>query len=163
MEKNTSMVKETSPSTRVKIINKSKHPLPWYQHSGDSGMDIMANLEEPVTLKPLERKLIHTGIYVALPPGTEIQVRPRSGLALKHGITVLNTPGTVDDGYRNEVGVILVNLSSEPYTVEDGERIAQLVFSRVDKIDEWEEVEEFTEEDMNNDRGLNGYGSSGKF
>ena len=162
------MEQETKPSLhikneRIKIINKSKNPLPSYAHVGDSGMDIRAMLDEPVTLMPLERKLIPTGIYVALPPNTEIQVRPRSGLALKHGITVLNTPGTVDSGYRNEIGVILVNLSSEPYTVQDGERIAQLVFSRVDKIEFWDEVTEFTEEDLNNDRGMNGYGSSGKF
>ena len=154
-------IKQFLPS--VRIINKSKHGLPCYQHEGDSGMDIRADLDEPVTLMPLERKLIHTGIYVALPPNIEIQVRPRSGLALKHGITVLNTPGTVDSDYRNEIGVILVNLSNEPYTVEDGERIAQLVFAKVLKVGELIQVEEFTEQDLDNDRGLNGYGSSGRF
>ena len=147
---------------KIKIINKGKHELPFYKHTGDSGMDVKANLSEPVTLQPLERKLIHTGIYVCLPDGYEIQVRPRSGLALKHGITVLNTPGTVDSKYRDEIGVILVNLSNEPYTVEDGERIAQFVLSSVDKVLEWEEVTEFTEEDLKEDRG-GGYGHSGRF
>jgi len=143
----------------VKIVNKSKFPLPKYAKEGDSGMDVRANIEVAVTLQPLERKLIPTGIYVDLPKNTEIQVRPRSGLALKRGITVLNTPGTVDEGYINEIGVILINLSNEPQIIEPGERIAQLVAATVTHM-ELEEVSEITKQ---TDRGGSGYGGSGRF
>lgn len=143
----------------VKIVNKSKFSLPKYAKEGDSGMDVRANIEEAVTLQPLERKLIPTGIYVDLPKNTEIQVRPRSGLALKRGITVLNTPGTVDEGYINEIGVILINLSNEPQIIEPGERIAQLVAATVTHM-ELEEVSEITKQ---TDRGGSGYGDSGRF
>lgn len=143
----------------VKIVNKSKFPLPTYAKEGDSGMDVRANIEEAIVLQPLERKLIPTGIYVDLPKNTEIQVRPRSGLALKRGLTVLNTPGTVDEGYTNEIGVILINLSNEPQTIEPGERIAQLVAATVTHM-ELEEVSEITKQ---TDRGGTGYGDSGRF
>lgn len=143
----------------VKIVNKSKFPLPAYAKEGDSGMDVRANIEEAIVLQPLERKLIPTGIYVDLPKNTEIQVRPRSGLALKRGLTVLNTPGTVDEGYTNEIGVILINLSNEPQTIEPGERIAQLVAATVTHM-ELEEVSEITKQ---TDRGGTGYGDSGRF
>ena len=143
----------------VKIVNKSKFPLPAYAKEGDSGMDVRANIEEAIVLQPLERKLIPTGIYVDLPKSTEIQVRPRSGLALKRGLTVLNTPGTVDEGYTNEIGVILINLSNEPQTIEPGERIAQLVAATVTHM-ELEEVSEITKQ---TDRGGTGYGDSGRF
>lgn len=143
----------------VKIVNKSKFPLPAYAKEGDSGMDVRANIEEVIVLQPLERKLIPTGIYVDLPKNTEIQVRPRSGLALKRGLTVLNTPGTVDEGYTNEIGVILINLSNEPQTIEPGERIAQLVAATVTHM-ELEEVSEITKQ---TDRGGTGYGDSGRF
>ena len=113
----------------VKIINKSHHPLPGYATPLSAGMDIRANLTEPVVLKPLERKLIPTGLYIALPEGYEAQMRPRSGLALKHGITLLNTPGTIDADYRGEIGIILINLSSESFTINDGERICQMVIT----------------------------------
>ena len=143
----------------VKIVNKSKFPLPAYAKEGDSGMDVRANIEEAIVLQPLERKLIPTGIYVDLPKNTEIQVRPRSGLALKRGLTVLNTPGTVDEGYTNEIGVILINLSNESQTIEPGERIAQLVAATVTHM-ELEEVSEITKQ---TDRGGTGYGDSGRF
>ena len=143
----------------VKIVNKSKYPLPAYAKEGDSGMDVRANIDGAVILQPLERKLIPTGIYVDLPKNTEIQVRPRSGLALKRGLTVLNTPGTVDEGYTNEIGVILINLSNEPQVIEPGERIAQLVAATVTHM-ELEEVSEITKQ---TDRGGTGYGDSGRF
>ena len=114
---------------KVQIINKSHHPLPAYATTQSAGMDIRANLSEPVEIKPLERKLIPTGLYIALPDGYEAQMRPRSGLAIKHGITLLNTPGTIDADYRGEIGVILVNLSNEPFVVNDGERICQMVIA----------------------------------
>lgn len=142
----------------LKIVNKSKNPLPSYAHIGDSGMDIRANLDEEIQLKPLERRLIPTGIYVDIPEGYEIQVRPRSGLALKNGLTVLNTPGTIDAGYTNEIGIILINLSSEVQTIVPGERIAQLVLMEVTKANIIE-VEEINKE---TDRGLDGYGSTGR-
>ena len=145
---------------KLKIINKSKHSLPNYKHIGDSGMDVIANLENSVVLKPLQRALIPTGLYVELPVGYEIQVRPRSGLALKEGLTVLNTPGTVDSGYRGEIGVIMVNLSDETRTIIDGERIAQIVLAKVEKIEGWEEIIEFKDE---TDRGEGGYASTGMF
>ena len=114
---------------KIKIINKSHHPMPAYATPQSAGMDIRANLTEPVELKPLERKLIPTGLYIALPEGYEAQLRPRSGLALKHGLTLLNSPGTIDADYRGEIGVILVNLSAEPFTIADGERICQMVIT----------------------------------
>ena len=120
---------------KIKIINRSHHPLPAYATSLSAGMDLRANIEEPITLRPLERKLIPTGLFMALPPGFEAQVRPRSGLALKKGIGVLNSPGTIDADYRGEVGVILVNLSNEEFVVNDGERIAQMVVARHESIE----------------------------
>ncbi len=142
---------------QVQIINKSKHPLPNYQTALSAGMDLRANLDEPVVLKPLERRLIPTGLYIALPQGYEAQIRPRSGLAIKHGISLVNTPGTIDADYRGEIGVILVNLSSEPFTVNDGERICQMVIAAYTKI-EWLEKDELSE----TERGSGGFGHTGK-
>ena len=141
---------------QVKVINKGKQPLPKYATPQSAGMDLRANIEEAFTLKPLERKLVPTGFFIALPEGYEAQVRPRSGLALKHGITVLNTPGTVDADYRGEVGVVLVNLSNEPFTVEPGERIAQMVIAKHEQAD-FVVVEELDE----TERGAGGYGHTG--
>lgn len=141
----------------VKIINKSHHPLPAYATELSAGMDIRANLSEPVVLKPLERKLIPTGLYIALPEGYEAQMRPRSGLAIKHGITLLNTPGTIDADYRGEIGVILVNLSAEPFTVNDGERICQMVIATYNQIT-WKPVEVLDD----TQRGAGGFGHTGK-
>ena len=141
----------------VKIINKSHHPLPAYATELSAGMDIRAHLTDPVVLKPLERKLIPTGLYIALPEGYEAQMRPRSGLALKHGITLLNTPGTIDADYRGEIGGILVNLSSEPFTVNDGERICQMVIATYSQID-WKSVEVLDD----TERGAGGFGHTGK-
>lgn len=141
---------------QVKIINRSKHALPAYETLASAGMDVRANLDESIELKPLERALVKTGLFMELPVGYECQVRPRSGLALKKGITVLNSPGTVDADYRGEVGVILINLSNETFVVEDGERIAQLVFAEVAQA-EWTQVAELTE----TDRGAGGFGSTG--
>ena len=143
---------------KVEIINKSKHALPTYATPQSAGMDLRANLSEPLTLQPLERKLIPTGLYMALPAGYEAQVRPRSGLALKKGITVLNSPGTIDADYRGEVCVILVNLSSEPFVVEDGERIAQMVIARHEQA-EWQEVKVLSD----TERGAGGFGHTGKY
>lgn len=142
---------------KIKIINRSKHALPKYQTALSAGMDLYANLDAPVTLKPLERKLIATGLLMELPQGYEAQVRPRSGLAIKNGITVLNTPGTIDADYRGEIGVILVNLSSESFTVNDGDRIAQMVIAK-HEIAIWDEVDELSE----TDRGEGGFGSTSK-
>jgi len=141
---------------KIKIVNKSHHPLPAYATELSAGMDLRANIDEPIVLKPMERRLVPTGLHIALPVGYEAQVRPRSGLALKKGITVLNAPGTVDADYRGDVGVILINLSDEPFTIKDGERIAQMVIARhehaelipVDVLDETE-------------RGEGGYGHTG--
>ncbi|WP_072531969.1 dUTP diphosphatase [Bacteroides ilei] len=141
---------------KVQIINKSKHDLPQYATPLSAGMDLRANLDAPVTLKPLQRCLIPTGLYIALPDGYEAQIRPRSGLALKKGITLLNTPGTIDADYRGEIGVILVNLSAEDFVVEDGERIAQMVIARYEKA-EWTEVEILDE----TERGAGGFGHTG--
>jgi dUTP pyrophosphatase len=141
---------------KVKIINHSKHPLPEYKTEGSAGMDLAANLEAPIVLKSLERKLIPTGLFIELPVGFEAQVRPRSGMALKHGLTVLNSPGTIDADYRGEIGVILANLSSEEFTVQDGERIAQLVIAR-HEVAEWMEVNELEA----TSRGAGGFGSTG--
>ena len=145
---------------KVKIKNESPYQSPEYAHETDSGMDIRANLVEPLTLEPGERCGVPTGIYVELPENVEIQVRPRSGLALKKGLTVLNTPGTVDESYRGEIKVILINLDKNPQTIEPGERIAQLVFANVLRPDEIEVVNEISED---TDRGTTGFGDSGKF
>ena len=141
---------------KIKIVNKSKHPLPEYATPGSAGMDLRANIDVPITLAPGERKLIPTGIYIALPVGYEAQVRPRSGLALKHGITVCNTPGTVDSDWRGPVGVILINLGQEDFVVNDGERIAQMVIAKHERA-EWDVVEELDE----TERGEGGYGHTG--
>lgn len=141
---------------KVKVINKGHQPLPAYATPQSAGMDLRANLESPVVLQPMERRLIPTGLYIALPPGYEAQVRPRSGLALKHGITVLNSPGTIDADYRGEVGVLLINLSHEPFTVNDGERIAQMVVARHEQA-AFEPVEVLDE----TERGAGGYGHTG--
>lgn len=141
---------------KVKVINKSKYELPAYSTPQSAGMDLRANIDESLTLHPMERKLITTGIYMALPIGYEAQIRPRSGLALKHGITVLNTPGTVDADYRGEVMVLLVNLSQEDFIVNDGERIAQMVIAKHEQAD-FVEVTELDE----TDRGDGGYGHTG--
>ena len=141
---------------KVQIINKSKHALPTYATIASAGMDLRANLDEPIVLKPLQRCLVPTGLFMALPVGFEAQVRPRSGLAIKKGITVLNTPGTIDADYRGEVCVILVNLSSEEFVIEDGERIAQMVIARHEQV-EWESVEVLDD----TERGTGGFGHSG--
>ena len=144
----------------VKIYNKSNNPLPAYASVNAAGMDLRADLQEPVMLQPLERKLIPTGLYIELPADCEAQVRPRSGLALKHGVTVLNSPGTIDADYRGEIGVILVNLSNEPFTVNPGERIAQMVIA---KFRQEELVEVATLEELSDtERGAGGFGHSGK-
>ncbi|MBP3839595.1 MAG: dUTP diphosphatase [Chryseobacterium sp.] len=140
---------------KIKIINKSKHALPKYQTALSAGMDLYANIEESVTLKPLERKLISTGLLIELPQGFEAQIRPRSGLAIKNGITVLNTPGTIDADYRGEIGVILVNLSAEPFIINDGDRIAQMIIAKHETA-VWEEVTELDK----TDRGAGGFGST---
>ncbi len=142
---------------KVQIVNRSPYPCPAYATEQSAGMDLKANLKEPVVLHPLQRTLVPTGLYIALPKGYEAQVRPRSGLALKHGITVLNTPGTVDADYRGEVCVILVNLSQEPFEIVPGERIAQMVIARHEQV-EWDEVEVLDE----TQRGAGGFGSTGK-
>ncbi len=140
----------------IKIINKSQHDLPNYETIASAGMDLRANLTEPIELKPLERAIVKTGLFIELPLGYEAQVRPRSGLAAKRGITVLNSPGTVDADYRGEIGVILVNLSNENFVVENGERIAQLVIAKHERAD-WVSVEELSE----TSRGAGGFGSTG--
>lgn len=140
----------------VKIINTSKHPLPKYETSQSAGMDLRANLKEDIVLHPLERVLVPTGLYIALPEGYEAQVRPRSGLALKHGITVLNTPGTVDADYRGELRIILINLSNDDFVIKDGERIAQMIIARCEQA-ELIEVEELDD----TERGKGGFGHTG--
>ncbi len=142
---------------KVQIINKSSFPTPAYATEKSAGMDLKANISEPLVLGPLERAVIPTGLYIALPEGTEAQVRPRSGLAAKYGISVLNAPGTIDADYRGEIGVILVNLSNNAFTVNPGERIAQMVVARYEKV-EWDEVEVLDE----TDRGAGGFGSTGR-
>ena len=141
---------------KIKVVNRGHHPLPAYATVQSAGMDLRANIGEPVTLRPMERRLIPTGLYIALPAGYEAQVRPRSGLALKKGITVLNAPGTIDADYRGEVGVLLINLSDEAFTVNDGERIAQMVIARHEQ-GEFVEVEALDE----TERGEGGYGHTG--
>ena len=140
----------------IKIINKSNNPLPRYESAQAAGMDIRCHLAEPVTLQPLERKLLPTGLYIELPIGYEAQIRPRSGLALKRGLTVLNTPGTIDADYRGEIGVILINLSNEPQTIEPGERICQMVIAQHEHP-ELEQVQVLSE----TQRGAGGFGHSG--
>ncbi|MBR2234104.1 MAG: dUTP diphosphatase [Prevotella sp.] len=141
---------------KLKIVNRGRQPLPAYATEQSAGMDLRANIDEPLVLQPMERRLIPTGLYIALPPGFEAQVRPRSGLALKHGITVLNAPGTIDADYRGEVGVLLINLSKEPFTINDGERIAQMVIARHEQV-ELEPTDELDE----TERGAGGYGHTG--
>lgn len=142
---------------QIQITNKSKHALPSYETDASAGMDLRANIDESITLKPLERTIVKTGLFIALPVGFEAQVRPRSGLAAKNGITVLNAPGTVDADYRGEIGVILVNLSNENFVINDGERIAQLVIAKHERAN-WEEVEALSK----TKRGTGGFGSTGK-
>ena len=142
---------------KVKIVNHSRFALPEYQTPLSAGLDIRANIDESVTLRPLERAMIPTGLFVELPEGCEMQIRPRSGLAAKHGVTVLNSPGTIDADYRGEIKVILVNLSNEPFTIEAGERIAQMIVARYEQI-EWQAVEELS----STERGAGGFGSTGK-
>lgn len=151
------LINYTHNTMKVEIINHSHHALPAYATPLSAGMDLRANLSDPIVLKPLERKLIPTGLFIALPEGYEAQVRPRSGLALKRGITVLNSPGTIDADYRGEIGVVLVNLSAEEFVVEDGERIAQMVVARHEQIT-WKPVEELSE----TLRGAGGFGHTGK-
>ena len=141
---------------KVQIINRSKHQLPDYATDLSAGMDLRANIDEPIELQPLQRILVPTGLFMALPEGYEAQVRPRSGLAIKKGITVLNSPGTIDADYRGEVCVILVNLSSEPFLITDGERIAQMVIARYEQV-EWSEVEVLSD----TERGAGGFGHTG--
>ena len=140
----------------VQIINTSKHATPTYETSGSAGMDLRANITTAITLKPLERTIVQTGLFIALPVGFEAQVRPRSGLAAKKGITVLNAPGTVDADYRGEIGVILVNLSNEDFVIQDGERIAQMIIAKHERV-QWQEVSELT----TTERGAGGFGSTG--
>ena len=141
---------------KVRIINRSHHALPQYTTEQSAGVDLRANLSEPIILQPLQRCLVPTGLFISLPKGVEAQVRPRSGLALKKGVTVLNTPGTIDADYRGEIGVILVNLSHEPFVINDGERIAQMVIARHEQA-EWEDVDVLDE----TERGAGGFGHSG--
>lgn len=150
------MLVSTQSIMQVRIVNLSGHPLPEYATPQSAGLDLRANLGEPITLAPMERVLVPTGLYIALPEGYEAQVRPRSGLALKHGITVLNTPGTVDADYRGELRVILVNLSNEPFVINDGERIAQMVVSKHEQV-RWQPVESLDE----TERGAGGFGHTG--
>lgn len=141
---------------KIQVVNRGHQPLPAYATAQSAGMDLRANIEEPIVLHPMERKLIPTGLFIALPPGYEAQVRPRSGLALKKGITVLNSPGTIDADYRGEVGVLLINLSAEDFTINDGERIAQMIIARYEQ-GQFVEVENLDE----TERGTGGYGHTG--
>lgn len=141
---------------KVRIINRSHHQLPEYATPSSAGMDLRANLEEPIVLKPFERRLVPTGLFISLPVGYEAQVRPRSGLAIKKGITVLNSPGTIDADYRGEIGVIMINLSQDDFTVKDGERIAQMVITSHERV-QWESVESLDD----TQRGAGGFGHSG--
>lgn len=142
---------------KVKIINKSHHPLPEYATPFSAGVDLRANVDNPITLGPLERTLVSTGLYLELPQGYEAQIRPRSGLALKHGLTVLNSPGTIDADYRGEIRVILVNLSNESFVINDGERICQMVIAEHAQV-EWEQVDSIND----TERGAGGFGHTGK-
>lgn len=142
---------------KIKIVNNSKHQLPQYATRYSAGMDLRANLDQNIILKPLERSLVPTGIYIQLPEGYEAQIRPRSGLAIKHGISIVNAPGTIDADYRGEIKVILVNMSNEDFTIQDGERICQMVIAQHEHI-EWDEVEVLDE----TERGAGGFGHTGK-
>ncbi len=142
---------------KIRIVNTSKHTLPEYATPFSAGMDIRADLDEPVILHPMERKLVPTGIFIELSPGYEAQIRPRSGLAIKHGISLVNSPGTIDADYRGEIKVILVNLSNEPFIINDGERICQMVIARHERV-EWELTESLNE----TERGAGGFGHTGK-
>lgn len=142
---------------KIKVINKSTNALPSYETMASAGMDLRAHLDQAITLKPMERKLIPTGLSMELPAGYEAQIRPRSGLALKNGITLLNAPGTIDADYRGDIGLILVNLSTEDFTVQPGDRIAQMVIAKYEQI-QWEQVEDLSE----TKRGAGGFGSTGK-
>lgn len=142
---------------KIKIVNKSKHQIPQYETNASAGMDLRANIDATITLKPLERCIVKTGLYIELPIGTEAQVRPRSGLAAKFGITILNSPGTIDADYRGEIGVVLINLSNTNFLINDGERIAQLVIAKHEQII-WQEVDVLEE----TTRGSGGFGSTGK-
>jgi dUTP pyrophosphatase len=142
---------------KVKIVNKSKHALPQYATVASAGFDVRANIDSPMTLKPMERALVPTGLFIELPEGHEAQVRPRSGLAFKHGITVLNSPGTIDADYRGELKVLLINLSNEDFAINDGERIAQVVVAKHEQV-QWVEVEQL----MESERGAGGFGHTGK-
>jgi len=142
---------------KVKIVNKSKHALPQYATVASAGFDVRANIDAPMVFKPMDRALVPTGLFMELPEGHEAQVRPRSGLALKHGITVLNSPGTIDADYRGELKVLLINLSKEDFTINDGERIAQVIVARHERV-EWELVEQL----METERGAGGFGHTGK-
>ncbi|WP_297218292.1 dUTP diphosphatase [uncultured Prevotella sp.] len=141
---------------KIKIVNRGRQQLPAYATELSAGMDLRANIDESITLNPMERRIIPTGLYMALPPGYEAQVRPRSGLAFKHGITVLNSPGTIDADYRGEIGVLLVNLSNEPFVITEGERIAQMVIARHEQ-GQFEEVDQLDQ----TERGEGGYGHTG--
>ncbi len=142
---------------KILVVNKSKHPMPQYATEHSAGMDLRANLTKPVVLQPLERTIIPTGLFIELPEGYEAQIRPRSGLAAKHGISVLNSPGTIDADYRGEIGIILANVSNEPFTINDGERICQMVIAKYIKA-EMQEVEELS----SSERGAGGFGSTGQ-
>ena len=142
---------------KVNVINKSKHPLPRYETIYSAGMDLRANIDEPVVLKPLERTVIKTGLFIELPKGYEAQIRPRSGLAANYGVTLVNSPGTIDSDYRGEIGVIMVNLSSDKFIVNDGERVAQMIVAKYKRV-KWNEVEKLG----GTDRGTGGFGSTGK-
>jgi dUTP pyrophosphatase len=142
---------------KVRVVNKSKHPLPQYATVASAGFDVRANIDSSLVLKSMERALVPTGLFIELPEGHEAQVRPRSGLALKHGITVLNSPGTIDADYRGELKILLINLSKEDFTINDGERIAQVVVAKHERI-HWEEVEQLLE----TERGEGGFGHTGK-
>lgn len=142
---------------KIKIVSTSRHPLPEYATPYSAGMDLRANIDEPILLKPLERYLVPTGIYIELPEGYEAQIRPRSGLAIKHGISLVNSPGTIDADYRGEIRVILVNLSNQDFVISDGERICQMVIARHEHV-QWEQVDELNE----TERGSGGFGHTGK-
>ncbi len=144
-------------SAIIKVVNKSPHPLPSYATLGSSGMDLRASISQPILLQSMERVLVPTGLFMEMPNNWEAQVRPRSGLAIKQGITCLNTPGTIDADYRGEIKVVLINLSTEPQTISDGDRIAQIVFQAVEKV-QWEIVDQLAD----SDRGAGGFGHTGK-
>lgn len=148
---------QTTKTMKIKIINRSHHPLPSYATEASAGVDLRACLEAPITLLPLERKLIPTGLSIELPVGYEAQIRPRSGLALKHGITLVNSPGTIDADYRGEIGIIMINLSNTPFSIADGERICQLVIAKHEQA-EWIETQELSD----TERGSGGFGHTGK-